>query len=695
MMELCAKYRGIQEEYKFLDNTDRAILKYRLPLAEIVTDFFSELKSSSSGFASFDYEEGGYEKSNLVKLNMLLNGKPVDALALIVHKDAAQYVGRAWVKKLSEYRTMIPADIAEDVLPRQLFELAIQASIGNKVVARESLSAMRKDVTAGLYGGHYERKLKHLNKQKEGKKRLKRLAGNIDIPQTAFFDVLSSRPRTFSTSVRHSISFAQHLPQVPQPPPQLALGDPTIPAPIGRHDLSPEQRSALLSTIMSQTSSHTDLTSETLFTNFTRLYLASPTCTFTPNELRTIAHTMHATDRRFGVNTRAANERFETVINALRDAVGHDAEATRGLELAILVSGSRTTRHVHQSVLRKAETMFMALYPVPPKGAALDEYRMCLNHVLHLCALSRSPSKLDAWWRKMIKEGVQADSRSYLARILVCGGMSNVEGVIAELAFTLPKVDVANGIILVNCAMWMAIRAKRCDVATALYSALRSISLEDVHDSLAQVDALPDSLAESLVGISPDRVSSAIMVEAHTYRGDLLSALNVLRQMFEDQHVPGVPEYMAMFHGFSRFGVVGSGPAGDAAACFPLWRDNHATSGLDNPWGDEEPGQFSSNYPPSASSLWTQSALEDLFTSFLALPPPRPTNKTLPRAPNANAVYRTLLAFGRVTNSDGRAVRAALNAMTSKFGPGNEEGWVGWHEDRRHKKLRAGLGMDE
>lgn len=102
MMELCSKYRGIQEEYQILENTDRAILKYKLPLAEIVTDFFSELKSSSSGFASFDYEEGGYEKSNLVKLNMLLNGKPVDALALIVHKDAAPYVGRAWVKKLSE-----------------------------------------------------------------------------------------------------------------------------------------------------------------------------------------------------------------------------------------------------------------------------------------------------------------------------------------------------------------------------------------------------------------------------------------------------------------------------------------------------------------------------------------------------------------------------------------------------------------
>lgn len=151
MMDLCARYRGVQQEYKYMEGSERAILKYSLPLAEIVTDFFSELKSASSGFASFDYEEAGYEESKLVKLNMLLNGKPVDALSMIVHRNAAQTIGKAWVKKL------------RDVLPRQLFELAIQAAVGARVVARETLSAMRKDVTAGLYGGHYERKMKHLN----------------------------------------------------------------------------------------------------------------------------------------------------------------------------------------------------------------------------------------------------------------------------------------------------------------------------------------------------------------------------------------------------------------------------------------------------------------------------------------------------------------------------------------------------
>ncbi|BEJ13549.1 hypothetical protein CspHIS471_0307230 [Cutaneotrichosporon sp. HIS471] len=677
MMELCAKYRGIQEEYKFLDNTDRAILKYRLPLAEIVTDFFSELKSASSGFASFDYEEGGYERSNLVKLNMLLNQKPVDALSLIVHKDAAQFIGRQWVKKL------------KDVLPRQLFELAIQASVGNKVVARESLSAMRKDVTAGLYGGHYERKMKHLNKQKEGKKRLKRLAGNIDIPQTAFFDVLSSRPRTFSTSARQSLSFLEHLPEVPLPPPELALGFEKA-TPIGRHDLSPEQRSALLSTIMSQTSGQLDITSEALFANFTRLYLASTTNAFTPSELRTIAHTMHAIDRRFKVNMRSANERFETVINALRETAGKQTGSIRGLELAIVVSGSRTQRHVSQSALRKTESMFMALYPTPPKSD-MTGYRMCFNHMLHMCALARSPGRLNAWWGKMISEGITPDSWSYLSRILVYGGMSNVDGAMSELAFALPKVEGKDALVLINAALWMAIRGDRWDVASALHSALSARSPDDVARALRD-GALPESLAEPLTPLAPDRVTSAILVEAHTFRGDLLAALNVLRGMFANGHAPGVAEYMAMFHGFARHGVIGQGTAGHAAAALPFWHDNHATTGLDNPWGDEDPGQFGSNYRPA--NLWTQTALEDLFTSFLALPPPRKTKKSLPCAPSANAVYRTLVAFGRVTNADTQAVRAALSAMQSKFGPGNEEGWVGWHEDKRHKKIRAVLDME-
>jgi len=150
-----------------------------VPLSEIVTDFFDRLKSRSSGFASFDYEDAGYKASNLVKMIFLLNGKPVDALALIVHRSAEQAVGRRWVKKLHK------------VIPRQLFEIPIQAAVGKRIIARENLSAMRADVTAGLYGGHYERKMKHLENQKESKRRMKRV-GTVDLPQEAFFDLLGS-----------------------------------------------------------------------------------------------------------------------------------------------------------------------------------------------------------------------------------------------------------------------------------------------------------------------------------------------------------------------------------------------------------------------------------------------------------------------------------------------------------------------
>ncbi|KAF8809083.1 translation factor GUF1, mitochondrial [Phlegmacium glaucopus] len=184
MMELCFSHRAEELEHRYLDsgesNSARIILNCILPLNEIVTDFFDQLKSRSSGFASFDYEDAGYRRSDLAKMTFLLNGKPVDALALIVHRSAQDIIGRQWVKKLHR------------VIPRQMFEVPIQAAIGKKVIARETLKAMRADVTAGLYGGHYERKMKHLENQKEGKRRMKRM-GTVDLPQEAFFDILSNK----------------------------------------------------------------------------------------------------------------------------------------------------------------------------------------------------------------------------------------------------------------------------------------------------------------------------------------------------------------------------------------------------------------------------------------------------------------------------------------------------------------------
>lgn len=179
MMELCFSHRAEDLDYRYLDSgtsSSRTILTCIIPLSEIVTDFFDQLKSRSSGFASFDYEDAGYKASDLAKMSFLLNSKPVDALAIIVHRSAQDKIGRQWVKKLHK------------VIPRQLFEVPIQAAIGRKIIARETLSALRADVTAGLYGGHYERKMKHLENQKESKRKMKKM-GSVELPQEAFFDI--------------------------------------------------------------------------------------------------------------------------------------------------------------------------------------------------------------------------------------------------------------------------------------------------------------------------------------------------------------------------------------------------------------------------------------------------------------------------------------------------------------------------
>ncbi len=161
---------------EYMEET-RALLKYELPLNEIIYDFFDALKSRSKGYASFDYELKGYEQSELVKLDILINREEVDALSFIVHKDSAYERGRKMCEKL------------KDEIPRHLFEIPIQAAVGGKIIARETVKAMRKDVLAKCYGGDISRKKKLLEKQKEGKKRMRQV-GNVEIPQKAFMSVL-------------------------------------------------------------------------------------------------------------------------------------------------------------------------------------------------------------------------------------------------------------------------------------------------------------------------------------------------------------------------------------------------------------------------------------------------------------------------------------------------------------------------
>ncbi|WVQ95928.1 GTP-binding protein LepA [Kwoniella sp. CBS 9459] len=765
MMDLCARYRGIQQEYRILENSDRAILRYQLPLAEIVTDFFSELKSASSGFASFDYEEAGYVQSNLVKLNILINAKPVDALAMIVHKFAAQSIGKAWVKKLKE------------VVPRQQFELSIQAAVGAKVIARENVSAFRKDVTAGLYGGHYDRKLKHLNKQKEGKKRLKKLAGNIEIPQTAFYQVLSSRPRSFSTSARRFPALAahpfpsfppgdvilgrglsaflsssstaatyedpvnRHIPaQIPSSSEPLLEGEASFPRPIDRHSISPHERSSKLAALTRMTSvpPPLDVTASRVMETYTDLMYSSPDShVFTVSEVHEIISALRTLQAREGGDRLLADEQLAPLFAELKEMIGDKTQAVKGLELLMLSLGSHSKRRPKTTDIQEAETEFRKLFPRVPAThdlATQRRYRASINHLMYLCALASHESRFGDWWAKLHRENIPYDSYSYLAKLILLERSERVEDIPGQLRRMLEKDDTemtkADRGVLVNFAIAAFARIGRWDVTTPAYAKI--ISLEDQADldTLLPAHIKP----EPLIPV-PD--ANEIELSAHLFgpllssyadQGNFTASLTVLKHIFENGFTPSKRDYMSLFKGFANHGQIPANGIGEIGRVFGLnvneySRPDPVAGELDasGPMGpisklgrsrresfEErlteiwERGNMMSTpllnhgriaRPTSinqSASGWTVEALNDVFESFMSITPrlrhATPSSSSSEpelKAPNKKAVWLILRAFARVSGGDKESIRRVWEALETKFGKGNEEGWVGWKVDNR------------
>ncbi|WWC66014.1 GTP-binding protein LepA [Kwoniella dejecticola CBS 10117] len=736
MMDLCSRYRGVQQEYRILENSDRAILRYSLPLAEIVTDFFSELKSSSSGFASFDYEEAGYQQSNLVKLNILINGKPVDALAMIVHKFAAQTVGKAWVKKLKE------------VVPRQQFELSLQAAVGAKVIARENVSAFRKDVTAGLYGGHYDRKLKHLNKQKEGKKRLKKLAGNIEIPQTAFFQA-------------HSDPITNHLPESQPSSPSVPPRPTTIPPAIGRSTVPPPVRSSQLSSIGRMTTDPppADLTSSELHEAFQDLQTSSPDShVFTPGEIHEIIRTLQTLHRREGGDKRLFVERLNPLIQELKEIVGDDSKAIQGLELSLLSSASRRERKVKTNDILTAENQFRRLFPaIPTNVKGTKRYKAGINHLIYLCALAGHQGRFQDWWDKLERTNLQPDSYTYLCKCILAEKLGRVEDVpsILNQSFTVANFTREDIGVLVNFGIHSLARNGHLDEALRAYADIVGLDQEDRTSLLdsSTASTFSNNVTSTVhLTIPPSAKINDIKPSKHLFgpllsvlcqNGNLIGSLIIFKGIFENGFAPGIKDYMNLFKGFSIYGEIpvsatklglgevgrvfgiGFGKSQSISRMNPGFGSG-PVSGFEGREDDQDDfldiwqrgSSFESSLPaqrlPEFSELgsqaeeWNLATLQEIYLSFLSIQPPNilqevrngkgKSSNSGSRGLNKKSFWIILRAFARTSGGDIDVVRKVWEELEGKFGEGNPEGWTGWRLDNRliwAKKTLFGGGEGE
>lgn len=541
--------------------------------------------------------------------------------------------------------------------------------------------------------GHYERKLKHLNKQKEGKKRLKRLAGNIDVPQAAFFEVLSSR-RAFSTTAAPRTSLldpvSANLPEDIPFPSQPTDRASAVHEPLRLHSISPQLRSSRLSAIHRLIESpKSDITAEDIYAAYAKLGPASApeSHSFTPAELSEVIHSLHTLDRREGAGRKTADARLSRIMLELRSL--RKGSSRRGVEVAAFVSRARHRRRVTSGAIGAAERSLSALFPNPSALETERErryYRQTVNHMLYLCGLAAETRRFGPWWDSMQGAGIEPDSYAFLAKQVLLEKSGRIDDIPQLLNSALQRVDSYEGqIALINHVIYIHAIAGKWDVVVSAYSKL--CGSHDDEPLPPPFNIEPRDLLGIPEGLIPSRLTFACLIHACSYNGHLPAALTIMRHMFEFDHTPSIPEYLSLFKGFARHGQIPKTPR-RARPLFPFWETYDPAQGKEDrvSWiwcrgalGLEE---------PEVSSPWTKEALDELFRSFIALTPTTGVGPSFKRAPSPRQVWSVLLAFARTTNGEDQVVREVWDVMDGKF---VGEGWVGWRTDSRLEKLREGL----
>lgn len=577
--------------------------------------------------------------------------------------------------------------------------------------------------------------MKHLNKQKEGKKRLKRLAGNIDIPQSAFFDVLSSRPRGFCTSARrpgepHVTDFqpSRIVESLPSDLAMSALFEPNAqstapPSHIPRHTIPPAERSAQLSHFHRLVSSP-DSTTEDIHSAFIQLYLASPySHVFTPVELQTALRAMlrHETGnvpgKRLNLNTK-----IRPVLDEMKDISGKE-NATKRLDLAFTTAFDGSIRRVTQHDLHEAITAFLAVFPRAPKGAtsrAKTQYYQGIGNLLQLAAKVGDVKRFDTWRERLRVAGNEVDANGHarLAHLVLLNRTGRHDEIsVAVNEALVSEQPISDRMILLNYAIWShAIRGDWAAIAPLLAVLVPSIA-----------PMLPSSGNKDRPIILPEgqethfwanRETFSIIINALSHQGHLQPALQVIQVMLQEDLQPGISDFMQLFKGFARHGVVPpQSRAGVMANAFPMWsrfeppqpgrKDesnaaNTESGSFARLWGktgfglsrDKGNSVNADGHQMEAEAEWTFDNLQEVFRMFLQLSPtsPIPTGPNLgsimnpnstakPKvakgdawAPKPKAIWTILMAFARTTNGDREVLGAIWADLERKFGPGHGPG---------------------